>query len=169
MIKTTPLQTALIAALLGSVALVGCKKKEESTDNNAAPAATAPAETAPAPMTGAPPPMAETAAVSVSAVTVGKTAAADKSVATAALFAPKDDIVVSVKTDGAANNVTVGAKLTYQDGQVAGEQNATLNTSGAETTNVTFKNAKGWPAGKYRAEVTVDGKAAGTPQEFEVK
>jgi hypothetical protein len=169
MIKTTPLQTALIAALLGSVALVGCKKKEESTDNNAAPAATAPAETAPAPMTGAPPPMAEAASVSVSAVTVGKTAAADKSVATAALFAPKDDIIVSVKTDGAANNVTVGAKLTYQDGQVAGEQNATLNTSGAETTNVTFKNAKGWPAGKYRAEVTVDGKAAGTPQEFEVK
>ncbi len=169
MIKTTPLQTALIAALLGSVALVGCKKKEESTDNNAAPAATAPAETAPAPMTGAPPPMAEAAVVSVSAVTVGKTAAADKSVATAALFAPKDDIIVSVKTDGAANNVTVGAKLTYQDGQVAGEQNATLNTGGAETTNVTFKNAKGWPAGKYRAEVTVDGKAAGTPQEFEVK
>ena len=120
-------------------------------------------------MTGAPPPMAEAAAVSVSSVTVGKTAAADKSVATTALFAPKDDIIVSVKTDGAANNVAVGAKLTYQDGQVAGEQNATLNTSGAETTNVTFKNAKGWPAGKYRAEVTVDGKAAGTPQEFEVK
>jgi len=167
MIKTTPLQNALLAALLGSVALVGCKKKEESTDSNAAPAATAPAE-APAPMTGAPPPMAA-AAVSVSAVTVGKTAAADKSVATAALFAPKDDVIVSVKTDGAANNVAVGAKLTFQDGQVAGEQNATLNTSGAETTNITFKNANGWPAGKYRAEVMVDGKAAGTPQEFEVK
>ena len=45
MIKTTPLQTALIAALLGSVALVGCKKKEESTDTNAAPAATAPDDT----------------------------------------------------------------------------------------------------------------------------
>jgi hypothetical protein len=169
MIKTTPLQTALIAALLGSVVLVGCKKKEESTDTNAAPAATAPAEPAPAPMTGAPPPMAEAAAVSVSAVTVGKTAAADKSVATAALFAPKDDVIVSVKTGGAANNVTVVAKLTYQDGQVAGEQRAILNASGAETTNVTFKNVKGWPAGKYRAEVTVDGKAAGTPQEFEVK
>ncbi|HHA2845980.1 TPA: hypothetical protein ACOFCF_001588 [Stenotrophomonas maltophilia] len=167
MIKTTPLQTALIAALLGSVALVGCKKKEESTDTNAAPAATAPAE--PAPMTGAPPPTAEAAAVSVSTVTVGKTAAADKSVAPAALFSPKDDVIVSVKTDGAANNVNVGAKLTFQDGQVAGEQTATLNASGAETTNVTFKNAKGWPAGKYRAEVTVDGKAAGTPQEFEVK
>ncbi len=91
--------------------------------------------------------MAEAAAVSVSSVTVGKTAAADKSVATTALFAPKDDIIVSVKTDGAANNVNVGAKLTYQDGQVAGEQTATLNTSGAETTNVTFKNARaGRPA-----------------------
>jgi len=167
MIKTTPLQNALLAALLGSVALVGCKKKEETADNNAAPAATTPAE-APAPMPGAPPPMAASA-VAVSAVTVGKTAAADKSVTTAALFAPKDDVIVSVKTDGAANNVTVGAKLTFQDGQVAGEQNATLNTSGAETTNITFKNANGWPAGKYRAEVMVDGKAAGTPQEFEVK
>lgn len=168
MIKTTPLQTALLTALLGSVALVGCKKKEESTDSNAAPAATAPAETAPAPMTGAPPPMSE-AAVAVSSVSVGKTAAADKSVAPAALFAPKDDVIVSVRTDGAANNVNVGAKLTFQDGQVAGEQNATLNTNGAETTNITFKNANGWPAGKYRAEVMVDGKAAGTPQEFEVK
>ncbi len=168
MIKTTPLQTALLTALLGSVALVGCKKKEESTDSNAAPAVTAPAETAPAPMTGAPPPMSE-AAVAVSSVSVGKTAAADKSVAPAALFAPKDDVIVSVRTDGAANNVNVGAKLTFQDGQVAGEQNATLNTSGAETTNITFKNANGWPAGKYRAEVMVDGRAAGTPQEFEVK
>ncbi|WP_343651194.1 hypothetical protein [Stenotrophomonas sp.] len=169
MIKTTPLQNALLAALLGSVALVGCKKNEESTDTNAAPAATAPAEPAPAPMTGAPPPMAAASAVAVSSVTVGKSAAADKSVATAALFAPKDDVVVSVKTDGAASNVNVGAKLTFQDGQVAGEQSATLNTSGAETTNITFKNANGWPAGKYRAEVMVDGKAAGTPQEFEVK
>ena len=113
--------------------------------------------------------MAAAAGVNVTAVTVGKTAAADKSVATVALFAPKDDIIVSVRTDGAANNANVAAKLTFQDGQVAGEQTQALNTTGADTTNVTFKNAKGWPAGKYRAEVTVDGKAAGTPQEFEVK
>ena len=169
MIKTTPLQNALLAALLGSVALVGCKKKEESTDTNAAPAATAPAEPAPAPMTGAPPPMAAASAVAVSSVTVGKSAAADKSVATAALFAPKDIIIVSFRTDGTANNVNTGVKLTYQDGQVAGEKTQALNTSGPDTTNVTFENANGWPVGKYRAEVTVDGQAAGTPQEFEVK
>lgn len=168
MTRTHTLRNGLLVALLGSVALVGCKKNEPAVDTTATPAAdTTPA--APAPMTGAPPPMAEAAAVNVSSVTVGKTAAADKSVATAALFAPQDEIIVSVRTDGTANNANVGVKLTFQDGQVAGEQSATLNTTGAETTNVSFKNANGWPVGKYRAEVMVDGRAAGTPQEFEVK
>lgn len=174
MTRTHALRNGLLIAMLGTVALVGCKKDEPAVDSTATPAAAdtaaAPAA-APAPMTGAPPPMAEgnMAAVNVSSVTVGKTAAADKSVATTAMFAPKDEIIVSVRTDGTANNANVGAKLTFQDGQVAGEQSATLNTTGAETTNISFKNANGWPAGKYRAEVMVDGKAAGTPQEFEVK
>jgi len=164
--KKTSISTAVLAALLATVALAGCKKKEDTADNNAQPAtpvATAPAEPA------APQPMTAAAPVNVSAVSVGKTAAADKSVAPAALFAPKDIIIVSIRTDGTANNANVGAKLTYQDGQVAGEQSQALNTTGAETTNISFTNANGWPAGKYRAEVTVDGKAAGTPQEFEVK
>jgi hypothetical protein len=167
--KKTSISTAVLAALLATVALVGCKKKEDTADNNAQPAA-AMTPAAPEPMTqAAPQPMAAAAAVTVSTISVGKTAAADKSVATTALFAPKDDIIVSIRTDGTASNANVGAKLTFQDGQVAGENSQTLNTTAAETTNITFKNAKGWPAGKYRAEVTVDGKAAGTPQEFEVK
>lgn len=169
MTRTNSLQNAVMLALLGGVALVGCKKNDADVDSTAMPAPTE----APAPMTGTPPPMEDTATsstgVNVAAVTVGKTAAADKSVATTALFAPRDDIIVSVRTDGTANNANVGAKLTFQDGQVAGEQSATLNTSGTETTNITFKNANGWPAGKYRAEVTVDGRTTGTPQEFEVR
>ncbi|XGB24664.1 hypothetical protein KX924_18295 [Streptomyces sp. II-2-2-2] len=166
--KKSSISTAVLAALLATVALAGCKKKEDTADNNAQPAATAPA--APAPMTeAAPQPMTAAAGVTVSTVTVGKTAAADKTVTSAALFAPKDDIIVSIRTDGSANNANVAAKLTFQNGQVAGEQNQVVNTTGAETTNISFKNANGWPAGKYRAEVTVDGKAAGSPQEFEVK
>jgi len=166
--KKSSISTAVLAALLATVALAGCKKKEDTADNNAQPAATAPA--APAPMTeAAPQPMTAATGVTVSTVTVGKTAAADKTVTSAALFAPKDDIIVSIRTDGSANNANVAAKLTSQNGQVAGEQNQVVNTTGAETTNISFKNANGWPAGKYRAEVTVDGKAAGSPQEFEVK
>lgn len=166
--KKSSISTAVLAALLATVAVAGCKKKEDTADNNAQPAATAPA--APAPMTeAAPQPMTAATGVTVSTVTVGKTAAADKTVTSAALFAPKDDIIVSIRTDGSANNANVAAKLTFQNGQVAGEQNQVVNTTGAETTNISFKNANGWPAGKYRAEVTVDGKAAGSPQEFEVK
>ncbi len=166
--KKSSISTAVLAALLATVALAGCKKKEDTADNNAQPAATAPA--APAPMTeAAPQPMTAATGVTVSTVTVGKTAAADKTVTSAALFAPKDDIIVSIRTDSSANNANVAAKLTFQNGQVAGEQNQVVNTTGAETTNISFKNANGWPAGKYRAEVTVDGKAAGSPQEFEVK
>ncbi|MEA5667613.1 hypothetical protein VA603_08740 [Stenotrophomonas sp. MH1] len=158
--KKTSLSSALMIAVIGAVALVGCKKKEEE-------AAPPPAASTPAP---APAPMAEPAApaLSVTSVTVGNTVAADQSVAPVAMLGTKDKIVVSVKTSGTANNVTVGAKLTYQDGQVAGEQSATLNATDTGTTNVEFTKPSGWPAGKYTADVTVDGKSAGS-QQFEVK
>lgn len=158
--KKTSLSSALMIAVVGAVALVGCKKKEEEV----AP---------PPPVAAAPAPMVESApaapALAVTSVTVGNAAAADLSVAPVAVLAAKDKIIVSVKTSGTASNVPVGAKLTYQDGQVAGEQSATLNATDAGTTNIEFTKATPWPAGKYTADVTVDGKAAGTPQQFEVK
>jgi hypothetical protein len=157
--KKTSLSSALMIAVVGAVALVGCKKKDE--------AATAPPPAAaPAPMAE---PVAAPAAVTVTSVAVGNAAGADKSVAPVAVLGTKDKIIVSVKTDGTASNVNVGAKLTYQDGQVAGEQSVPLNATAAETTNIEFSNANPWPAGKYTADVTVDGKAAGMPQQFEVK
>lgn len=159
--KKTSLSSVLMIALAGTLALAGCKKKEETT---------------PPPMTNtpAPAPMSEPApapapAVNVTSVAVGTMAAADKSVTPVAMIGGKDKIIVSVKTDGAANNATLAAKLTYQDGQVAGEQSATLNTSGTDTTNLEFSKASAWPAGKYRADVTLDGQPVGTSQEFEVK
>lgn len=156
------LSRALIIGLAASFALAGCKKKED-TSEMAPPPATEPAATTPPPATAPAP------AVTVSSVTVGNTAAADKSVAPMATLGSKDKIIVSVRTDGTANGANLAVRLTFQDGQVAGEQSAMLNTTGPETTNVEFSNANGWPAGKYKAEVTVDGQAAGMPQEFEVK
>jgi len=110
------LSYALILALAGSVALVGCKKKEEPVAATPPPAATEPA-----PMPEAAPPA---ATATVSAVTVGTTAAADKSVAAVTTFKPTDKIIASVKTDGSASNVEVGAKLTYQDGRRRAESDA---------------------------------------------
>ena len=143
-------------ALVAGLALAGCKKNE--------PAAPAPV---PAPTT--PAPAAAPAAVSVQGVTVGTAAGADKSVAAQAVIGQRDPIIVSVRTFGTANNVPVVAKLSYQDGQTAGEQNVTLNTSGPDTTNITFSNANAWPAGTYTAHVSVNGVPAGTAQQFEVR
>ncbi len=163
--QNATLTRALVIGLAASFALVGCKKKDETSEMTPPPA-TEPAATTP---TAPAAPASTPAAVTVSGVTVGNTAAADKSVAPMSTLGTKDKIVVSVKTEGTASNANLGVRLTFQDGQVAGEQSATLNTTGSETTNVEFTNANGWPAGTYTAQVTVDGQAAGMPQEFVVK
>ncbi|KRG83557.1 hypothetical protein ABB34_11630 [Stenotrophomonas daejeonensis] len=157
--KKTSFGNVLLVAAIGAVALVGCKKQEPAP-------APAPEASMPAPVNE---PAPAASALSVTSVSVGNAAAADKTVAPLATLGAKDKIIVSVKTDGTASNATVAARLTYQDGQVAGEQNAMLNTEGAETTNLEFSNTNDWPTGKYRAEVTLDGQPAGMAQEFEVK
>ncbi|KAB7768672.1 hypothetical protein [Xanthomonas sp. LMG 12461] len=163
----------LMIALVGALALAGCKKQEQQQTVSPDPTSSAPTEQMPGPPAAPaeqPAPAAAGAnAVNVAAVAVGNTAAADKSVAPMTTLASKDKIIVSVKTEGSATNANVGAKLVFQDGQTAGERTETLNTSGADTTNFEFTNPKGWPAGQYKAEVTVNGQAAGTPQTFEVK
>ena len=150
---------ALIVALAGTVALAGCKKKEEAV------VAPAPVVTEPAPA-----PVEAPAPVSATSITVGNTAAADKSVAAVSTYGVKDKIIVSVKTDAATPaNAAIDAKLTYQDGQVAGQQTATVVAEDAGTTNVTFANTNPWPAGKYTIVVTLNGQPVGLAQDIEVK
>ena len=160
------LSSVLMVALAGSVALAGCRKDEDMSPA----AADVPAVPGPAPASA---PMEQpapaTSAVNVTAVTVGNSAAADKSVAPMDTLGSNDKIIVSIQTNGSASNTTVAAKLTYQEGQVAGEQSATLNTNGMETTNIEFSKDSPWPAGKYRVDVSVDGQPAGMSREFQVK
>lgn len=159
--KLNRISYALIVALAGTVALAGCKKKEEAAAP--APVVTEPAP-APAPVEPAPAP------VSATSVTVGNTAAADKSVAAVSTFGVKDKIIVSVKTDAATPaNAAIDAKLTFQDGQVAGQKTATVVAADAGTTNVEFSNTNPWPAGKYKVDVTLNGQPVGMTQEIEVK
>ena len=159
--KLNRISYALIVALAGTVALAGCKKKEEAAAP--APVVTEPAP-APAPVEPAPAP------VSATSVTVGNTAAADKSVAALSTFGAKDKIIVSVKTDAATPaNAAIDAKLTFQDGQVAGQQTANVVAGGVDTTNVEFTKATPWPTGKYKVDVTLNGAPVGMTQEIEVK
>ena len=157
--KLNRISYALIVALAGTVALAGCKKKEEAV------VAPAPVVTEPAPA-----PVEAPAPVSATSITVGNTAAADKSVAAVSTYGVKDKIIVSVKTDAATPaNAAIDAKLTYQDGQVAGQQTATVVAEDAGTTNVTFANTNPWPAGKYTVVVTLNGQPVGMAQDIEVK
>ncbi|MCR6625705.1 MAG: hypothetical protein NVV67_05430 [Pseudoxanthomonas sp.] len=159
--KHNRISYALAVALVGTVALAGCKKKEEPVV--APPAAVEPA---PAPAEPVPAPM----PVSATSVTVGNTAAADKSVAAVGMFGVKDKIIVSVKTDAATPaNAAIDAKLTFQDGQVAAQQTANVVAGGADTTNIEFTKATNWPAGKYKVDVTLNGQPVGITQEIEVK
>lgn len=154
------LHLATAAALVATLALAGCKKKDaDETVLTPPPAMNEPAPLPPA----APMPSATPMAVNVSAVTLGTTAGADKKIVTPMTrFGASDPIIVSIDTSGNATNAQVTAKLVFQDGQTAGEQSSTITTTGMETTNVTFTNANGWPVGSYKAEVWVNGTLAQT-------
>lgn len=147
------LRYAVATALLASLALAGCKKQSAEVDTTATPA---PMST-PAPVEPATPPPAMDNALTVSSVTLGKEAGADKTItASTTEFSAKDPIIVSVATSGAASDANIHARLVYEDGQVAGEESQAISANGMDTTNFIFKNTKGWPTGSYTAEVSVN-------------
>ena len=165
--KSNPLQMAVLAALLGSVALVGCKKKEEP-----APLPPVASEPAPAPMPAATPAMAATAMVN--SVDLGNAVGADMRVtAPMTSFAPKDTIYAAVSTgtsDPAASVASkLGAKWTHVDSnQTVHEESKDLALAGDGVTDFQISKPDGWPTGKYKVEIMLDGAVVQT-REFDVK
>ena len=163
--KTNRLHMALLAAMIGSAALVGCKKKEE-------PEPLPPVATEPAPTTPAPAPMAATA--SVTAVDLGNAVGADMRVtAPMSSFAPKDTIYAAVSTASSDPAASVpgklGAKWTHVDSsQTVHEETRDINFTGSGVTDFQISKPDGWPTGKYKVEVALDGNVVQT-REFTVK
>ena len=155
------LTIALASALVATVGITGCKKKEEPVV--APPAATTPAPTTPAPTTPA------TTAVTTNSVDLGKAVdASNRVTAPTTTFAAADhDIVASVNTSGAPAGNKLNAKWTFQDGQTVHTESRDM--AGADTM-YTFKinNPNPWPAGTYTVAIDVDGGVAQTRQ-FEVR
>lgn len=156
----------LAVALLGAVALAGCKKKEVApviTDN--APMST------PAPLPSAAPAVAP--ANAVSGVELGNAIGADNHVTTAmTTFAPADTIYGSVTTTAPTGNLE--ARWSYLGAPGAtGLPNKvdtqTIALSGGSSTHE-FHVSKpgGWPVGRYRLEVSVDGSVLQS-RDFEVR
>jgi hypothetical protein len=136
---------------LTAITLAGCKKEAPAPQGETGAAAPAPPE------------------FSVSGVEVGKQIGADKRVtAPTTSFAPKDTIYAVVATEGAAPSKTIVAKWTFQDRQVVKEATETIAPTGPAATEFHISKPSGWPVGKYKVEISVDGSPAGS-KDFEVK
>lgn len=159
----TRLLYPLSAALAAALALSACKKPEP------VPAPTPPVTTPePAPITA---PAAATA--SVTALDLGNSVGADNRVAApASTFAPRDTIYASVttRTSDAAATVPgrLSAKWTFQDGQTVHEDSRDLNLTGDGVTAFQISKPDGFPAGRYKVEISLDGSVVQS-KEFEVK
>jgi hypothetical protein len=161
-----PLHVAIAAALLGALALAGCKKRDE-TATTPTPAVTEPAATTPPAESPAPAPGATTApaTMTVSTVELGSAIGTDNRVTTPMTsFAKADTIHASVATDGAGGNLT--AKWTMGD-QVVDTQQKTV-AAGPQVTEFSISKPDGWPAGRYTLQVLLDGNVVQT-RDFDVK
>ena len=136
----------MVAALAG--AAVACKKAPPP------PPPAAPAVAAP---------------LSVTGVSLGKAVGADKSVAQMmTTFGPKDTTYASVATAGSSSSATIAALWTFHTGQVVFADTQAIAPQGAGHTEFHISKPSGWPAGKYKVTISLDGATAGE-QDFEVK
>jgi hypothetical protein len=102
--------------------------------------------------------------VRVSQIDIGRSLAADKTInGNTNSFKPNDTIYASIATEGAAAApATLKARWTYQDGQVVDESTQTIAPTGNARTEFHISKPEGWPAGKYKLEVFLNGSSAGT-------
>ncbi len=113
-------------------------------------------------------PPATGSAFKVAGIALGRAIAADKTVADPTdSFKPTDTIYVSVRTEGGASSARLSARWTYEDGQLVGDTTQTVAATGPAVTEFHVSKSDGWPAGRYKVEVSLDGASAGH-KEFRV-
>lgn len=142
----------------------------------AAPApAPAPTSTAPAPASTAAAAAAAPAAAEgfqVSTITLGDSVTNDHKVKKeVTTFSPSQKtIYVSVDTTGNTPGATLNAKWSYLEGsgQVVTSTSQSIIADGPATTTFRVQNPNLWPEGKYKVDISLDGKQVAS-KNFEVK
>lgn len=108
-------------------------------------------------------------AVRVTEVEVGRALGADKRLTDKTdEFRPSDTIYAVVQTRGAGPNTSLQARWTYEDGQVVDEATRSIAAGGEDVTEFHISKPSGWPKGKYKVQILLNGAAAGS-EDFEVK
>ena len=106
--------------------------------------------------------------IEVTDINIGRSINADLTIKdNTATFRPVDVIYASVETKGAAP-ATLGVRWTYQDNQVVDQGTREIHPTGPTRTEFHISKPDGFPAGRYRLEVTLNGASAGS-KEFEVQ
>jgi len=191
--RFTVLYSATVAGLL---LLGGCGKNEPAPAGTPAPASTAPASatTAPAPAgtaaalppAGAAPagtasvasaasvaaPAATPAPLTVAKLTLGSAVNAEHQVTRASnSFATNDKtLYASVATEGSTGGATLNAKWSYLEGQgqLVSSISQSIATDGPAVTTFKVQNPDLWPEGKYKVEISLDGKPV-AKQDFAIR
>ena len=179
------------ATFAGALMLSACGKSEAPAPAPAA-ASTAPAPapapptattavTPPAPTTVAAPAPASTVAaapaaaaatpLSFSKLTLGNAVNTDRQVTKAGTsFSTTDKtIYASVATEGTSSGAKLNAKWSYLEGKPLVMSNVTqsIATDGPAITTFKVQNPDLWPEGKYKVEISLDGKMV-ADQDFQV-
>jgi hypothetical protein len=169
----TSFHRALLVAAIAGVAIVGCKKKEE------APPPPPPPEPAAAPAPAAAPPPAPAATVSVVSVDLGTAVGPDlKLTASGTTFKPKDTIYAVVGTTTSDPAATVpgklGVKWTFDamnngkpEPMTVNEESKDISFTGTGANEFHIGKPDGFPVGKYKVDVMLDGNVVQT-KEFTV-
>jgi hypothetical protein len=155
------LNKLLIAASLG-LALSACKKEEPVEvvpETIATEPALATVEPVPAPVA---------ASVIIAAVNLGTTVGADQKVAAAATSFSNDEVIyAAVDTQNAGKELDLAVKWTL-NGSTVHEESTKISPEGDLTTNFKFGNSGTRQAGKYKAEISLNG-ALAQSVDFEIK
>ena len=85
-----------------------------------------------------------------------------------ATFAPKDTIYASVATTGTGTNASLAAKWIFKDTQTVDSTALTISPTGPSQNEFHVAKPTGWPVGKYKVVIYLDGRQV-SEKDFEVK
>ena len=156
-----------------AVSLTACGKSTPAPPKPkaVAPAATIAARPAAAPTKAAPgaptpSPAPARAAFHINAVTLGSAVDGARHISKPATqFVPDDKtIYASVASTGVTQDTALNARWSYLEGagQLISSVTQRLASDGAATTTFTLHNPDLWPEGKYKLQISVDGKVVDT-------
>jgi hypothetical protein len=163
--------TAAPAPAATAPAAASTAVKPATTPATSSTAASAPANAATVAAAPATTPAAASTPLSFSKLTLGDAVNSERQVTKASTsFAVTDKtIYASVATEGSSNGAKLNAKWSYLEGQGIVVSNITqsIATDGPAITTFKVQNPDLWPEGKYKVEISLDGKTV-ADQDFQI-